>query len=81
MKSSLSRILGLDKKSRLGELDGIRALAVMMVFFYHVWGASGDPALIVSGQQFTFLLATGHLGVDLFYLLSGFWLFLPFGKG
>ena len=43
-------------------LDGVRALAVLAVFAYHV-GVTGGGAHILSG---------GFLGVDVFFVLSGY---------
>ena len=43
--------------SRIGALDGLRALAVVMVLVYHLWPRH---------------LPSGFLGVDVFMVLSGF---------
>ena len=51
----------LEKKYR-PELDGIRAIAVLAVIFYHA-------ELSVAGFNF---LPGGFLGVDIFFVLSGF---------
>jgi peptidoglycan/LPS O-acetylase OafA/YrhL len=67
----------------LPELDGLRALAVLMVLTYHVWVLSyldSNFHLIMLGQDLTFIFAWGHPGVDLFFILSGFLLFLPFAR-
>src|SRR5215471_12464399 len=45
-------------------LTGIRSIAAASVFFYHGWEAVGLSPNNVVGR--------GYLGVDLFFLLSGF---------
>jgi peptidoglycan/LPS O-acetylase OafA/YrhL len=65
----------------LPQLDGLRALAVLMVLTYHVWVLSyldSTFKLMVLGNDLSFVFAWGHPGVDLFFMLSGFLLFLPF---
>ncbi|MFE4572727.1 acyltransferase family protein [Paenibacillus chitinolyticus] len=76
----ISGILGMDRYVHIPELDGIRAIAVLMVFIYHAWGNSGIPKLNIFGWDITFLLSWGHPGVNLFYVLSGFLLFIPFAN-
>ncbi len=55
-------------------LTGVRALAAGWVVAYHLWLNAGQPALIVPGFRATFtpLVAVGWLGVDIFFILSGF---------
>lgn len=69
---------------RVPAIDGVRALAMMMVYAYHTWQFSGSPSLVVSmlGQPVNLLAPVSHfyLGVDLFMVLSGFCLFLPWCK-
>ncbi len=57
------------------ELDGIRAIAVLMVLFLHLLDpdAQSSAALLTVAPQFLVLLiGHGWLGVDLFFVLSGF---------
>lgn len=59
----------LDFKTRLPALDGIRALAVTMVFLDHFGGGShGGPLL----RAVDHIRQRGWMGVDLFFVLSGF---------
>jgi peptidoglycan/LPS O-acetylase OafA/YrhL len=77
--NKILKILGIsDKGGRLHELDGIRGIAVLMVFLYHVWTTSGGMQLSLFNKDVSFMLMWGHSGVDLFYILSGFLLFKPF---
>lgn len=68
-----------DKKpgGTIASLDGVRALAFLLVFTFHtyhagVWGYGGDNAFLSS------FLLVGNTGVTLFFVLSGFLLFLPY---
>jgi peptidoglycan/LPS O-acetylase OafA/YrhL len=64
--------------SRIAAVDGLRALAALSVLGLHVWYASGRPQLDTPAGPFaTTLLAAGYVGVDFFFVLSGFVMFLP----
>ena len=56
------------------ELDGIRAVAVWMVILGHLQGGWSMPAYVKDSIPWLLRLALGHgwLGVDLFFVLSGF---------
>lgn len=72
-------------------LDGIRALSIGLVFWFHLWQQSwlmpywrvpqwlralGLPAVL----SFDFLPRTGYLFVDMMLLISAFCLFLPHAR-
>src|ERR1035438_1158660 len=67
-------------KSRYGaglhvpELDGIRGAAVWLVILNHVEGGWNMPAYVKASVPgpLLFLIQHGWLGVDLFFVLSGF---------
>ena len=59
-------------------LTGLRGLAAGWVFAFHLWQFCGRPVLAFAGIDFSPLLAGGHYGVDLFFVLSGFLLARPF---
>lgn len=57
------------------ELDGIRAIAVLMVLLMHVLTPDGQSSAAlgnIAPQALTLLIGHGWLGVDLFFVLSGF---------
>lgn len=64
------------------ELDGLRALAILLVIVHHSWVVAGAPKIVVPvggiGVDLTPVFATGHVGVNLFFVLSGFLLSFPF---
>jgi peptidoglycan/LPS O-acetylase OafA/YrhL len=62
-------LLALPK--RIPELDGFRGIAVLMVMIEHVYEAAPLPAIRMPSPLY-FLLTHGWLGVDLFFVLSGF---------
>jgi peptidoglycan/LPS O-acetylase OafA/YrhL len=53
--------------NRIEELDGLRAIAVLLVIAWHYMGIPDGPS---SWEWRVFYL--GHFGVDLFFVLSGF---------
>ncbi len=62
---------------KLPALDGLRAIAMLMVFIFHAWEYGGKHSWVVSGLQFGKVLSNFDLGVDLFIILSGFCLYWP----
>lgn len=64
----------LHEEPRLGVLDGLRGVAVLLVLWYHVW----EIAWLATPPWLAFLPATGFVGVHLFFFLSGFVISYPF---
>lgn len=62
-------------RPRLPALDGLRGGAALLIAVYHVWLLSGQPRL--GAAPVRDLLSSGFLAVSLFFVLSGFLLFLP----
>jgi peptidoglycan/LPS O-acetylase OafA/YrhL len=59
-----------DPSRRVAHIDGLRGVAIMAVLLFHagVWaGTDGAPKI----------LTYGHLGVDLFFVVSGFCMVWP----
>src|SRR5271154_492229 len=55
------------------ELDGVRGIAALMVFFHHVCFASLSPVGWNQPVHFLWTISSmGDSGVDLFFVLSGF---------
>ena len=59
-------------------LDTFRGLAAVGILLYHCWLLSGEPAL--GGGPARDVLSAGFLAVTLFFVLSGFVLFLPVAR-
>ncbi len=69
MASAQRPFLPLNFKTRLPALDGIRAFAVLLIFFHHFGGGAHG------GRVLNFLNEArmrGWVGVDIFFALSGF---------
>jgi len=68
--------------ARLANIDGLRALAILLVLVTHTWVFFGAPALSFAVAGHTIALASipaiGHVGVNLFLVISGFSLAWPF---
>jgi peptidoglycan/LPS O-acetylase OafA/YrhL len=63
--------------------DGLRGIAIVMVVVFHTWLFSWyTPALSVAGHPIPIdmFLRTGYLGVELFFMISGFVLFFPYAR-
>lgn len=66
-----------QRKKEIPELDGVRALAIVLVFWYHAGIVDRQirpPSLIKPVSDISFW------GVYLFFVLSGFLLFLPYAR-
>lgn len=71
-----------DDVGFIAPVEGLRGVAVLWVIAFHsvaVRAAAGDPWIdaLASVPPLDALARNGHLGVDLFFLISGFLLTLP----
>jgi peptidoglycan/LPS O-acetylase OafA/YrhL len=67
---------------QIAPLDGLRGVAVLWVILFHVYvlrAKLGDPWVqaLASSRVLEPVVGAGYLGVDLFFLISGFLLALP----
>ncbi len=69
-------------RGTIAALDGVRAIACLMVIGYHISLMARDTHLWSenSDSLITALLLAGNAGVTLFFVLSGFLLFLPYAN-
>jgi len=63
---------------RIQPLDGLRTLAVLGVIISHVWGLFGGLPMKIGPVDLSKLLSFGGTGVDLFFVISGFCMYLMF---
>jgi peptidoglycan/LPS O-acetylase OafA/YrhL len=61
-----------SSSGRIPELDGLRGLAILLVLFCHFVGNSDHTALPRWLDRICWVLRSGWMGVDLFFVLSGF---------
>ncbi len=69
------------KKNTITVLDGVRGIAVLLVVSFHVNLVSGNKLWDWQSNPLASSVTTaGGTGVTLFFVLSGFLLFMPFAK-
>ena len=69
------------KQNTIAVLDGVRAIAFLMVMVFHINRMTGDSLLNRISNQIASSVSTAcGTGVTLFFVLSGFLLFMPFAK-
>jgi peptidoglycan/LPS O-acetylase OafA/YrhL len=76
-------VLRLHASSGTEVVDGLRGLAVLLVLCFHTWLYSWlTPALTLFGVAVPVAIVprSGYLGVDLFFLISGFCLCFPYAR-
>ncbi len=71
------------RADRIDVLDGVRAVMILFVGWFHIWQQSWlTPAVRLGGRVYSLdpLLRSGYIWVDGMILLSGFLLFLTYGQ-
>jgi peptidoglycan/LPS O-acetylase OafA/YrhL len=72
---------------RIAVIDGLRGIAILGVIYHHMVGAIRTPPGFVTWNMAGFslypltFLTNSQQGVSLFFVLSGFVLFLPYARG
>jgi peptidoglycan/LPS O-acetylase OafA/YrhL len=71
-----------SRTAYLPNLTGVRGLAATWVLAQHAWNFANQPLLAVPAMHIdlTPLVKCGYVGVDLFFVLSGFLLSMPFHR-
>lgn len=66
----------------IAEIDGLRFIAIFSVILFHLnWFITSKTRRAEGGDFFTAFLSHGNIGVQLFFVISGFVIALPFAKG
>lgn len=82
--SNINDVFLLNRSGRYTALEGLRGIAVLMVFFVHFF-SSYDNTEFLSGSSTALsvtvrFLHLGHIGVDFFFVLSGFFIAINLAK-
>ncbi len=66
---------------RLAEINGLRGIAILAVVWHHLSFALVPTPPHLWGMPTEPVLWNGWMGVNLFFILSGFVLYLPYAMG
>jgi peptidoglycan/LPS O-acetylase OafA/YrhL len=62
--------------NRIKPIDGLRTFAIIGVMWAHVWMFFGNLPMKMGGVDINRFLSFGGIGVDLFFVISGFCMYL-----
>jgi len=66
----------------IAEIDGLRFVAILAVVLFHLgWYLTSKTGRVDEFDPLAELLSRGYLGVQLFFVISGFVIALPFARG
>ena len=65
---------------RIASIDGLRGLAILLVLAFHTYARWSDYIPWVTTHKDFFLFKFGFLGVELFFLISGFVIYMTLEK-
>ena len=71
-------------RAKVEIINGLRGVAILAVVWHHLFGLyfkPGSPAALEAAAGPAFYLSYGWIGVQLFFVLSGFVLYLPYAEG
>lgn len=69
-----------SKNARIPAIDGLRTLAVMGVLWTHVWMFFKNIPMKIGPVDINRIIAFGRHGVDLFFVISGFCMYLMYAS-
>lgn len=70
----------ISTSTRIKSLDGLRTVAVLGVLWTHLWGFYGNLPWKLAGVDLNRVISFGRNGVDLFFVISGFCMYLMYHK-
>jgi peptidoglycan/LPS O-acetylase OafA/YrhL len=74
--------MAVEKGERIDVFDGLRGLAIFLVLIFHVWQLSWqDFGKFTLGLIPWWLTKVGFIGVEIFFVISGFCIAYPFARG
>ena len=71
------------RPDHLAALDGLRGVAIALVLWFHIWQITwlrADVGAWGATINFNAIPEAGFVGVDLFFFISGFCLFVPYAR-
>ena len=77
---SVSTSSAAPSTNRLAPVDGLRAVAVLGVIWWHTWIHTGNPSFSLGGINLERLLVPLGSGFQLFFVISGFCLYLSYQR-